>query len=95
MTPSRRLAVRAVGGAIAAVAAGGVGRSALEEDARRSCPAAIASRLLESGIDGPNVGDGIDRLREDHGVDDEDFADMRTSVYATYLAGMAKEPMAN
>ena len=94
MTPSRRLAVRAVGGVIAAVTAGGVGKSALEEDVRRSCPAAIASRLLELGIDGPNVSDGIDRLREDHGVDDEDFADMRTSVYATYLAGMAKEPMA-
>lgn len=94
MTPSRRLAVRAVGGVIAAVTAGGVGKSAVEEDVRRSCPAAIASRLLELGIDGPNVSDGIDRLQEDHGVDDEDFADMRSSVYATYLAGMAKEPMA-
>lgn len=94
MTPSRRLAVRAVGGILAAVTAGGVGKSAVEEDVRRSCPAAIASRLLELGIDGPNVADGISRLKDDHGVDDEDFAEMKTSVYATYLAGMTKEPMA-
>jgi hypothetical protein len=66
----------------------------VEEDVRRSCPAAIANRLLDLGVDGPNVADGIAMLREDHGVDVEDFADMRTSVYAVYLAGMAKNPMA-
>ena len=94
MTPSRRLAVRAVGGIFAAMTAGGVGRSAVEEEVRRSCPSAIASRLLELGVDGENVTDGISALMDDHGVDPEDFADMKTSVYAAYPSGMAKEPMA-
>jgi len=95
MTPSRRLAVRAVGGMIAAATAGGVSRSALEEEARRSCPAAIASALLELGVDGPGAAhDAIRGLGDDHGVDAEDFDDMRSSVYAVYLAGMAREPMA-
>ena len=77
MTPSCRLAVRAVGGMIAAATAGGVGRSAAEEDVRRSCPSAIASRLLELGVDGgPDVPGAISRLGDDHGVDGEDFDDM-------------------
>lgn len=94
MTPSRRLAVRAVGGMIAAATAGGVGRSAAEEGARRSCPAAVASKLLELGVDDPDARDAIAGLGDDHGVDGEDFDDVRSSVYAVYLAGMAKEPMA-
>jgi len=94
MTPSRRLAVRAVGGIVAAVTAGGVGRSAVEEDVRRSCPAAVASKLLELGVDDPGARDAIARLGDDHGVNGEDFDDVRSSVYAVYLAGMAKEPMA-
>jgi hypothetical protein len=94
MTPSRRLAVRAVGGMIAAATAGGVGRSAAEEGARRSCPAAVASKLLELGVDGPGARDAIAGLGDDHGVDGEDFDDVRSSVYAVYLAGMAREPMA-
>lgn len=94
MTPSRRLAARAVGGVIAAVTAGGVGKSAVEEDVRRSCPSAIAKRLSELGVEDPNVSDGIALLQADYGVDDEDFADMCTQVYAVYLAGMAKNPLA-
>ena len=94
MTPSRRLAVRAVGGMIAAATAGGVGRSAVEEGARRSCPAAVASKLLELGVDDPGARDAIAGLGDDHGVDGEDFDDVRSSVYAVYLAGMAREPMA-
>ena len=94
MTPSRRLAVRAVGGIVAAVTAGGVGKSAVEEDVRRSCPAAVASKLLELGVDDPGARDAIARLGDDHGVNGEDFDDVRSSVYAVYLAGMAKEPMA-
>ncbi|KAL7533976.1 hypothetical protein ACHAXR_009678 [Thalassiosira sp. AJA248-18] len=94
MTPSRRLAARAVGGVIAAVTAGGVGKSAVEEDVRRSCPIAIAKRLSELGVDGDNISDGIARLQEDYGVDDEDFDDMKTQVYAVYLNGMAKNPLA-
>jgi len=94
MTPSRRLAARAVGGVITAVTAGGVGKSFVEEDVRRSCPAAIAKRLLELGVDDPNISDGIARLREDYGVDEEDFGAMCTEVYAVYLAGMAKNPLA-
>ena len=94
LTPSRRLAARAVGGVLAAVTAGGVGRSAVDEDVRRSCPTAVARRLLELGVDGDHVADGIARLREDHGVDSEDFATLCTSVYAVYLVGMAKNPLA-
>jgi hypothetical protein len=94
MTPSRRLAARAVGGVVAAVTAGGVGKNAVEEDIRRSCPTAIASRLLELGVDGEFVSDGIDRLKDDYGVDDEDFITMKTEVYAVYLVGMAKNPLA-
>ncbi|KAL9180958.1 hypothetical protein ACHAXT_009763 [Thalassiosira profunda] len=94
MTPSRRLAARAVGGVVAAVTAGGIGKSAVEEDVVRSCPAAIAKRLRELGVDDANIADGIALLQEDYGVDDEDFADMKTNVYAVYLAGMAKNPLA-
>eukprot|EP00578_Thalassiosira_sp_NH16_P017686 CAMPEP_0181123232 /NCGR_PEP_ID=MMETSP1071-20121207/25776_1 /TAXON_ID=35127 /ORGANISM="Thalassiosira sp., Strain NH16" /LENGTH=1197 /DNA_ID=CAMNT_0023208333 /DNA_START=215 /DNA_END=3808 /DNA_ORIENTATION=- len=94
VTPSRRLAARAVVGAFAAVTAGGVGKDAVDEDVRRSCPAAIARRLFELGVDDANVADGIYDLKEDHGVDDEDFANMRTEVYAVYLAGMAMNPLA-
>jgi hypothetical protein len=95
MTPSRRLAVRAVGGVIAAVTAGGVGKSAVEEDIRRSCPMAIAKRLYELGVNDTNISDAISSLQEEYGVDsDEDFMDMCTKVYAVYLAGMAKNPMA-
>mmetsp|Transcript_16231 Transcript_16231/g.30655 ORF Transcript_16231/g.30655 Transcript_16231/m.30655 type:complete len:1185 (-) Transcript_16231:63-3617(-) len=94
MTPSRRLAARAVGGVITAVTAGGVGKSFVEEDVRRSCPAAIAKRLFELGVDDANISDGIARLQEDYGVDDEDFLGMCTEVYAVYLAGMAKNPLA-
>jgi len=94
MTPSRRLAARAIGGVIAAVTAGGIGKSAVEEDVRRSCPTAIAKRLSELGVEDSNVSDGIARLRDDYGVEDEDFADMCTRVYAIYLAGMAGNPLA-
>ncbi len=94
MTPSRRLAARAVGGVVAAVTAGGVGQNAVAEDVRRSCPSAIASRLIELGVDGQFVSDGIDRLKEDYGVDDEDFITMKTEVYSVYLVGMAKNPLA-
>lgn len=94
MTPSRRLAARAVGGVIAAVTAGGVGKNAVEEDVRRSCPSAIAARLVELGVDGDFVTDGMDRLKDDYGVDDEDFTTMKTEVYAVYLVGMAKNPLA-
>lgn len=94
MTPSRRLAARAVGGVVAAVTAGGIGKSAVEEDVRRSCPTAIAKRLSELGVDDSNISDGVARLQEDYGVDDADFADMCIEVYAIYLAGMAKNPLA-
>ena len=94
MTPSRRLAARAVGGVVAAVTAGGIGKSAVDEDVRRSCPAAIAKRLSELGVDDDNISDGIARLQEDYGVEDDEFADMCTQVYAVYLAGMAKNPLA-
>eukprot|EP00985_Skeletonema_marinoi_P007359 scaffold3221_cov126-Skeletonema_marinoi.AAC.26 len=94
MTPSRRLAARAVGGVVAAVTAGGVGKNAVEEDVRRSCPSAIASRLVELGVDGDFVSDGIDRLKEDYGVEEEDFTTMKTEVYSVYLVGMAKNPLA-
>ncbi len=94
MTPSRRLAARAVGGVVAAVTAGGVGKNAVEEDVRRACPSAIASRLLELGVDGDYVSDGIERLKDDYGVDDEDFTTMKTEVYSVYLVGMAKNPLA-
>ena len=94
MTPSRRLAARAVGGVIAAATAGGIGKNAVDEDVRRSCPMAIAKRLLELGVEDPNVSDGIALLQDDYGVNDEDFIDMCTQVYAVYLAGMAKNPMA-
>eukprot|EP00970_Alexandrium_tamarense_P006003 scaffold1009_cov188-Alexandrium_tamarense.AAC.31 len=93
MTPSRRLAARAVGGVVAAVTAGGVGKSALEEDVRKACPAAIAQRVLDLGLDDTNIADGIKRLQEDYGVDDEDFATMCTNVYSVYLVGMAKNPL--
>eukprot|EP00984_Skeletonema_dohrnii_P018800 scaffold8873_cov100-Skeletonema_dohrnii-CCMP3373.AAC.2 len=94
MTPSRRLAARAVGGVVAAVTAGGVGKNAVEEDVRRSCPSAIAARLVELGVDGDFVSDGIDRLKEDYGVEEEDFTTMKTEVYSVYLVGMAKNPLA-
>ena len=93
MTPSRRLAARAGGGVLAAATAGGIGRSAVEEDVRRSCPSAIARRLRDMGLDDPNVADGIARLAEDHDVNDEDFGAMKTEIYALYLNGMAKNPL--
>ena len=94
MTPSRRLAARAVGGVVAAVTAGGVGKERIEEDVRRSCPLAIASRLVELGVDGNFVQEGIDSLKDDHGVNEEDFVAMKVEVYAVYLMGMAKNPLA-
>ena len=54
----------------------------------------IARRLLDLGVDDPNVADGIALLQEDYGVGDEDFTAMCTRVYAVYLAGMAKNPLA-
>mmetsp|Transcript_21955 Transcript_21955/g.44861 ORF Transcript_21955/g.44861 Transcript_21955/m.44861 type:complete len:1186 (-) Transcript_21955:71-3628(-) len=93
MTPSRRLAARAIGGIVTAVAAGGVGKSAVEEDVRKGCPAAIARRLLELGLEDANVADGVERLREDYGVEEVDFVDMKTEVYGVYLQGMAKNPL--
>ncbi|KAL3795270.1 hypothetical protein HJC23_008355 [Cyclotella cryptica] len=92
ITPTRYLAAKALVGAVAA-AAGGVGKSAIEEDVRKACPAAIAKRLLEMGVDGANVADAIDRLKDDYGVDDVDFAAMKVEMYAVYLTGMAKNPM--
>ncbi|KAL7547372.1 hypothetical protein ACHAWF_013551 [Thalassiosira exigua] len=94
VTPSRRLAARAVGGVVAAATAGGIGKSAVEEDVRRACPAAVARRLRDLGVEDPNVADGVARLREEYGLDDEDFAEVCTKVYAVYLAGMAKNPLA-
>lgn len=94
MTPSRRLAARAVGGLVTAVTAGGIGKSAVEEDVRRSCPSAIAKRLSELGVEDANIADGIARLQEDYSVEDEDFVDMKIQVYAVYLNGMAKNPLA-
>ena len=73
--------------------AGGVGKSAMEEDVRKACPAAIARRLVELGLEDPNVADGIAVLQDDYGVDEADFADMKTEVYSVYLQGMAKNPM--
>ena len=93
ITPTRYLAAKAVVGAVAAATAGGVGKSAVEEDVRNACPTAIASRLLELGVNGPNVADGIDRLKEDYGVEDEDFIAMKIEIYSQYLMGMAKNPL--
>ena len=93
ITPTRYLAAKAVVGAVAAATAGGVGKSAVEEDVRKACPSAIAQRLLELGVDGDNVADGIERLREDYGVDEDDFIPMKIQVYSQYLVGMAKNPL--
>lgn len=93
MTPSRRLAARAVGGVITAVTAGGVSKDYVDEDVRRSAPLAIAKRLLELGVTDANISDGIATLQDDYGVNDEDFAEMCTTVYAVYLTGMAKCPL--
>ena len=93
ITPTRYLAAKAVVGAVAAATAGGVGKSAVEEDVRKACPAAIAARLIELGVDGPNVSDGIERLKDDYGVTEEDFVPMKINVYSQYLVGMAKSPI--
>lgn len=93
ITPTRYLAAKAVVGAVAAATAGRVGKSAVEEDVRKACPSAIAQRLLELGVDGDNIADGIDRLREDYGVDEDDFIPMKIQVYSQYLVGMAKNPL--
>lgn len=93
ITPTRYLAAKAVVGAVAAATAGGVGKSAVEEDVRNACPSAIAERLLELGVDGANVADGIECLKDDYGVEEDDFAAMKIDVYAQYLMGMAKNPL--
>ena len=54
---------------------------------------AIAKRLSDLGVDNDKVADGIARLREDYGVDDEEFDNTKTRICAVYLAGMAKNPL--
>lgn len=93
ITPTRYLAAKAVVGAVAAATGGAVGKSIVEEDVRKGCPAAVAQRLLELGVDGDNVGDGIEALKDDYGVDEADFNTIKIEVYAAYLVGMAKNPM--
>lgn len=93
LVPSHRVAVRAVGGLVAAAAGGMVGKEAIEEDVRKAGPAAIAQRLTELGLDDPNVADGIARLQEDYGMDEEDFGIAKTEVYAVYLQGMVGNPI--
>ena len=45
-------------------------------------------------MDDPIVTNGIACLQEDYGVGDEDFLAMCTRLYAVYLTGMAKNPLA-
>lgn len=90
ITPTRYLAAKAVAGAVAAATAGTVGKSAVEEDVRKSCLPAIATRLLELGLDGPNTAEGIDALQNDYGVETSDFIEMKVQVYAQYFLGMAQ-----
>jgi len=94
VTPSRRLAVDVIGGAVTGVGAL-VGKSRLDIETERAALPAIAQAIVDHGVDDVDeTTEAVETVKDEFGVQDDDFADMCKDVYKTYLIGMVRNPMA-
>jgi hypothetical protein len=102
LVPSRRIVAHGVGAVLTGLA-GAVGKSKLDQFTESNAKPAIAQALIDvCGADGsiadvdPLVAQAaVLKVRDDFGVAEEDFAQLCTEIYSTYLLGMVKySPMA-
>jgi hypothetical protein len=90
LVPSRRLYAHGVGAVFTGLA-GLVGKSRLDDLTARNAKPALAQALVEHELDDPVATQAAMRsVQEDFGLPDEDFAELCTELYATYLMGMVK-----
>jgi Chloroplast envelope transporter len=90
LVPSRRLAAHALGAVVTGIA-GAVGKSKIDNIAEASAKPALASAIVDLGLDDPEeTHQAVLRVQEQFGILDEDFEILTVEIYATYLAGMVK-----
>ena len=91
LVPSRRLYAHGVGAVLTGLA-GVVGKSRLDALTAENALPALAQALVEHELTDPLVTQAaVRKVQADFGIDDqEEFADLCTQVYATYLQGMVK-----
>lgn len=88
--PSRRLAAHAVGGIVTGIA-GAVGKSRLDALTESSAKPAIAQAIIDNRLDDPEkTRNALQSVQEAYGLQDEDFVQLCTEIYSTYLLGMVK-----
>jgi len=94
MTPSRRIIAAGVGSAIMGVV-GGVGKSKLDVETELAAKPALAKVLLDHyGLFGDSeLAKEVEQIKVDYGVtNEEDFMDIGTDIYKSYLIAMVKNP---
>lgn len=91
LVPSRRLYAHGVGAVITGLA-GVVGKSRLDAMTAANAKPALAQALVENELSDPLVTQAaVKKVKADFGIDDEDeFNELCTEIYATYLQGMVK-----
>lgn len=88
MTPSRRVVASAVGSVVSGVG-GVVVKSKLDDVAEKAAKGAVARLLMDKGIDDCSLND-IEQIRADFGVENGEWATIKTSVYTRYLLSMLR-----
>ena len=91
LVPSRRLYAHGVGAVLTGLA-GVVGKSRLDALTAANAKPALAQALVDNELTDPLVTQAaVKKVQTDFGIDDEEeFADLCTQIYATYLQGMVK-----
>jgi len=89
LVPSRRFAAHAVG-AVATGIAGAVGKSRLDALTEANAKPALAQALIDAGLEGQGAKIAVQNVRDSFGLVDEDFEQLCTEIYTSYLLGMVK-----
>jgi hypothetical protein len=92
LVPSRRLVAHAAGAIVTGIA-GAVGKSKLDAllTNERNAKPALAQALIDAGIDQPeSTRAALLAVKEQYGLQDEDFSVYCTELYTSYLLGMVK-----
>lgn len=95
LVPSRRFAAHTVGAVVTGIA-GVVGKSRLDALTEENAMPALVQAIIDIGLDNPEATKvAVQEVQESFGILDEDFENLCTQVYSTYLVGMVKfDPIA-
>lgn len=85
--------VAAVAGSAITGVAGYIGKSRLDAATHLAAKPAIAQAIIDHGVDSSEIIGVIEGIQKKYGVDDEDFASMKSDVYKRYIIGMVKTPI--